>query len=352
MLFFYDRKYFREKKGHKSHHHEEDNLPSAIEKYRSDTKKSCEKVDDISNTRLWKSELKESIVEVMGLISLHRVLSCENTRTDHIDEVNEIDAEDRHRSCDFSSSDDREGRDKKCQDDRPRVAHNPRAFDIHAGHEVGNRYKDREEDEDELAVFSWCDRSIGRIELDGEESDDEETNEGKSTREPRNPIGKIDTIEHEDVPKCCHQDGDIVDRDRLMKEGKVEKIIIQKGDPSEDIRHIADLDTRNPYDNPDEYLHREPCHRRDWDPTLPDRIHIIEEAHQRDDASEDQDDMESMLECRRDIECVGESDRHEEERHHDGDPDAIGDRLSPSLSLVEVRTIQDRIVFPDFLNSP
>ncbi len=196
FLPFHDRKYFGEKESYKSHHYKEDNLATGIKKYRGDSEKSCEKVDNISNAWLWKSELEEPIVQVMGLISFHRILSCEDPRTDYIDEVDEVDAENRHRGRYLPSGDNREGRDEECQDNRPWVTHNPRTPYIHTGYEVGNRDEYREKYEDKLAIFSRGDRRIGCVEFDREKSDDEKTDQGKSSCQAWYAVRKINTIKY------------------------------------------------------------------------------------------------------------------------------------------------------------
>ncbi len=135
-----------------------------------------------------------------------------------------------------------------------------------------------------------------------------------------------------------------------MKESKVDKVMIKKGNTSEDIWYIADLDTRNPDRNPDQYLHKKPRERRNGDSTFSDGVQVIEEAYECDDAPEDEDDVESMFECHWYIERVGESNRHDEERHHDSNTDPIGNRLSAMFSFIKVGTIENCIVFPYSLN--
>ena len=54
---------------------EEGNLSFCVEKYRSNTKKCSKEVYDIPDSILRESEIEESIVEMMSLISFHRILS-------------------------------------------------------------------------------------------------------------------------------------------------------------------------------------------------------------------------------------------------------------------------------------
>ena len=54
-------------------------------------------------------------------------------------------------------------------------------------------------------------------------------------------------------------------------------IIREIEDSTEDIAHIGDLDTRESDHGSDSYLHHEADYRRNANPCLTNRLHIIEE---------------------------------------------------------------------------
>ena len=98
---------------------EECDLASRIEEYRCDSESSGKDIYDIANICLSESELEKTVVKVVGLISSHRVGPCEHPHSYHIDEVDEIDTDHRHRCRDLPTCDDSECRDEECEDDRP-----------------------------------------------------------------------------------------------------------------------------------------------------------------------------------------------------------------------------------------
>lgn len=131
IIFLYKSKLFSlyffenlcEKYGYSSDNHEEYYFANSREKYSSNTEYTGEKIHNKSYLRLRESELHESIMEMMCLISLHRVLSLEYTSRDHIDKIDEIESEYRHSGCDFPTCDDREGRYEECEHDSTRITH-------------------------------------------------------------------------------------------------------------------------------------------------------------------------------------------------------------------------------------
>lgn len=62
-------------------------------------------------------------MQMMCLISLHRVLSLEYTSCDDVDKINEIESEYGHGGGDLTTCDDRECRNEECEHDGTRVAH-------------------------------------------------------------------------------------------------------------------------------------------------------------------------------------------------------------------------------------
>lgn len=79
------------------------------------------------------SKLQKTEVEMVRLISLHRIFPLQDAKTDDIDEVDEIDTHDRHCCRDFPPCDDRECRDEECKYDRPGVSHDTESLDIESG---------------------------------------------------------------------------------------------------------------------------------------------------------------------------------------------------------------------------
>ena len=157
------------------------------------------------------SKFEKTEVEVMRLVSLHRVSPLHDAQSDDIDEVDEVDPEDRHSGRDLATCDDSECRDEKREYDRPRVTHDAESSDVESRDEECDRYEDREKDEDELAIFLTCFGRIRHIELQCETSEYEKCDEGKSSRQSWYTIRKIHTIEHEYIPCDRDEEWDIVD---------------------------------------------------------------------------------------------------------------------------------------------
>ena len=132
----------------------------------------------------------------MCLISLHRIPALKYTYPDDIDEVDKIDTDDRHSGRDLSACYDRESRYEESEDDRSWVSHDGEPSDIESRNEECHWYEDREKYEDELAIFLTRFGRICDIELDCEKAQYHKTDERKSSRESRDTIRKIDTIEY------------------------------------------------------------------------------------------------------------------------------------------------------------
>lgn len=285
-------------------------------------------------------------MEVVCLISLHRILPGEDTHPDHVDEVDQVYPDDGHSCCDLSSCDDSESRDKKCEDDRTRVAHNRFTPDIEPRNQKGDRYDNREEYEDKSTIFLRGNGRICDIELHREEGQDDKSNERKSSSQTRDAVREVDTIEHEYIPKCRHKKGDIVDREALSNHLKGKKEVIKPRHSTEPTTDIANLDTRRADHEPYQYLHHEP--KKWWyrETRECDSIEIIEEAHESEHRSEKYHDRELLIEGRGDIEKIGNRRSEYEERHHDGYAYSIWCGFSSFLHLVEVGSIEDTILFP------
>lgn len=93
VLFFLHRfEDLCEKYSHSCNDHKEYDLANSGQKYRCNTKHTREEIYNKTNLRLCESELHETIVEVMCLISFHRILSLEDASSDNIDKVYEIES--------------------------------------------------------------------------------------------------------------------------------------------------------------------------------------------------------------------------------------------------------------------
>lgn len=119
LFFLYFFEDFCEKYRHYSNHHKEYELANCREKYCRYTKYDREKIDNESDLSLLESKLQESIMEMVCLVSLHRILSFEEPCSDDIDKVDQIESEDRYGCGDLATSDDRQSRYEESEHDRP-----------------------------------------------------------------------------------------------------------------------------------------------------------------------------------------------------------------------------------------
>lgn len=103
----------REKETHESDDHKEDDFPHRIEKYSRYSEGESKEIYYIANFRVRESEFEETEMQVMRLISLHRIFSFQDAKTYDIDEIDEIDTDHRHSRRDLSSCDDSECRDEE-----------------------------------------------------------------------------------------------------------------------------------------------------------------------------------------------------------------------------------------------
>lgn len=139
-------------------------------------------------------------MEMMRLISLHRILSLEHASCDHIDKVNEIEPEDGYGCRDLATCDDRKSSNEKSKDNSPRISHDDLSGYISSREKVGNRDDNREYREEKTTILLACQSSIREIELDRETGEYDETNQSKSAGETWNSIRKIHRIKYNYVP--------------------------------------------------------------------------------------------------------------------------------------------------------
>lgn len=112
-------------------------------------------------------------MEVVCLISLHRILPFHDAYTDDVDEVDEINSEHRHCCRNLASCDDSESRDEESEHDRPRISHESLTRYIESCDSECDRYDDREYDEEKVAIFFCCRGCIDEKEFDRESAKDE-----------------------------------------------------------------------------------------------------------------------------------------------------------------------------------
>ena len=94
LLFFaYLREYLSQKETHERDDHKEDDLVDSIEKYGCNPERESQEVYYIANIRMRKTKLEKTEMEVMRLISLHRIFPFHDADTDDVDEVDEVYAE-------------------------------------------------------------------------------------------------------------------------------------------------------------------------------------------------------------------------------------------------------------------
>lgn len=104
-------------------------------------------------------------MQVCRLISFERIFPSEDTTRHDIDEIDQVDAENRNCGCDLASSDDREGREEKREHDRSRISHDHSPRYICASEKVCRRDDNREQREEEFRILFSCEGGIGDIEF-------------------------------------------------------------------------------------------------------------------------------------------------------------------------------------------
>ncbi len=342
LFFPHNWKNLREKDCHDRYKYQEYDLASCWEEYRWNTKYRGEGKYDRPYLSLCESEFHESEVEMGRLISFERVFPSHDTTRDDIDEIDEVDTEDRYCRGDLASSDDRECCEEEGEHDRSRVTHDQFSRNICASQEECCWNNDREECEEEFRILSRSDRCVWDIELQCQSTEDDERDECESSSETRDPIRKIHTIEHKDIPENRDEEGNIIDRDPEICYHEFEMVIREIQNSSENIAHIGDLDTRESDNRSDDDLHAESEDRMNMESWFPDRLHIVEEWDNCDESCKCEYDMESMLEDLSEVENTIENRNECSECQDERDPSAIGNGFSPCFWLVQVGSIKKR----------
>ena len=103
-----------------------------------------------------------------GLFSFEWIFSLQDPTRHHIDEIDEVDPEDRDSCCYLASCYDREGREEEGEHDRTRIPHDHLSRDIGSCEEERRWDDDREECEEESRILSAGRSGIERIELECE----------------------------------------------------------------------------------------------------------------------------------------------------------------------------------------
>lgn len=329
--------YLRDEYSNYRYHHEQDDLASSWEEYSREPEYCSQWIHDDAYLSLCESELHEAEVEVCRLVSLHRILPWHDACGDDIDKVYHIDTEDWECCCDLTSSDYCECRDEECEHDSSWVTHNHFSRYVRPRQEVRNRDDDGEEREKESAILLACECLIGEDELDREESEYDKRYQSKSTRKSWNSIREVHRVKNEYIPEYRYKNRDIP---YLISEEDC-VIVIQVDNITKKSWHIRNLDARESDEEPNSNLHHESDNRRDSHGTLPDSIHIVDEAHERYTDTYDEDDEESLLEERRKIPEEKYKWCEQEEHHEDRYTCSIWCRSTSLLGLIEVWSVEE-----------
>ena len=279
-------------------------------------------------------------MEMRRLLPSERIFPLEDPRRHDIDEIDEVDPEDRDCGRDLAPCDDRERREDKCEHDCPWVSHDHSTRYICSSEEKCRWYNHREEDEEKSWVLDRCRGSISEWEFQSESSHDDEWYEGKSSRESRDSVREIHTVKNEDIPENRYDERDIVDTDLESLPDEIDLVVGEINNPPENITHIWDLDTRETDDNTDSYLHEESEYRRNPYPTLSDRIEIIDEGYDRDEESHPDNDMETMFEDRCKVDEEVEDREKYDKCHEDRYPRSVGNWRSSFLCFIQMWSVE------------
>lgn len=230
------------------------------------------------------------------LISLHRILSLEEASGDDIDEVDQIQSEDRYRCSNLASSDDRESSDEESEHDSTRVTHDDSSRYISSRESIGDRDDDREDREEESAIFLSRDGSICEVELQCQSSEDDEADQSKSTSQSWDTIRKIHRVKYYHIPEYGDDERYPVDGQIRSPELYIREPLIEREDPAEDMSHIGYLDTRESDQCSYSDLHQKSHDRWYLELALADCIHIVYPRDESDHYSDREDDREAMFE--------------------------------------------------------
>jgi hypothetical protein len=163
----------------------------------------------------------------MGPISLHRIFSLDETNSDHIEGIDEVDSEDTHRGGNLASDDDGAGCYDKTEHDGACITDESRSLHIEPSHKKCRRYDNRHESEEELGVLLYHWIAVYEIELQCESCHDDEAHESETTSQSRNPIRKIDRVKYEYIPKNGNYEWNIVNLVRIAKDTEVYDVLIE-----------------------------------------------------------------------------------------------------------------------------
>ena len=275
LSYFFE--YFSEKYCHSSNNHKEDNLSYSWEEYSRNTKYAREKIDNKTNLILRKSQFHKSKVEMVCLISFHRVLSLEYSSSDHIDKIYEVESKDRYSSSNLSSSNDSKCCNKKGKHNGSRISHNHFSGNIRSSKKIGNRNNNGKYTMEKSTIFLTCYRCVSEIELECETAKNNETNKSKATSKPRNSIRKIYSIKNYNIPYNRYNNRYPIDAYGKVLYLKAPEPFIKRNNSSENMAHIGDFYARETDNCSDANLHYESCKGWYFYTTFSDSIQIIDE---------------------------------------------------------------------------
>ena len=116
-------------------------------------------------------------MEVMSSVSFHRIFSLHETNTDHIECIDEIDADDTHSSRDLATDDDSTGCYDKGKNHGSCISNKSGSFGVQTCHEESSWDHDRHECEEEFGVFLYVVVLIDEVELESQSCHDDKTHE-------------------------------------------------------------------------------------------------------------------------------------------------------------------------------
>ncbi len=116
-------------------------------------------------------------MKVMSSVSLHRIFSLDETNSDHIEGIDEVDPEDTHRGGNLASDDDGARCYDKTEHDGPGISYESRSLHIEPSHKKCRWNNNCHESEKKLGILldQWI--LIYEIELQGESCHDDKAHE-------------------------------------------------------------------------------------------------------------------------------------------------------------------------------
>lgn len=162
LFFLHNRENLCEKNRDKSDDNKKKYFSLRIEKYSGNTEECSEKINSKSDFLFRKTDFHKTEVEMGRLLSLKRIFSLENPHSHHIDKIDQVDSENCHSSCYFSSSDDRESSNQKSEHNRPRITHNDSSRYISPSEPESRGNYDGEDHQKKSAILDSSDTCIGK----------------------------------------------------------------------------------------------------------------------------------------------------------------------------------------------